>query len=100
VKPLTREPGSPHKHRTTRVRTPRTNGFVERTNRTLLDECFRVLGRTTWLLLASLVFYAWGEMLFTLVMLTAIAANYGFGLWVDRARGTPAARAVLALTVA
>jgi transposase InsO family protein len=35
-------------HRTTRVRTPRTNGFVERMNRTLLDECFRVTGRTTW----------------------------------------------------
>lgn len=37
-------------HRTTRVRTPRTNGFVERMNRTLLDECFRVAGRTTWYL--------------------------------------------------
>lgn len=36
------------KHRTTRVRSPRTNGFVERMNRTLLDECFRVYGRTTW----------------------------------------------------
>jgi transposase InsO family protein len=35
-------------HRTTKVRTPRTNGFVERMNRTLLDECFRVGGRTTW----------------------------------------------------
>jgi transposase InsO family protein len=35
-------------HRTTRVRSPRTNGFVERMNRTLLDECFRVQGRTTW----------------------------------------------------
>jgi len=35
-------------HRNTRVRTPRTNGFVERMNRTLLDECFRVQGRTTW----------------------------------------------------
>src|SRR5262249_23005312 len=33
-------------HRTTRVHTPRTNGFVERMNRTLLDECFRVAGRT------------------------------------------------------
>ena len=49
--------------------------------------------RNLWLLLASLVFYAWGEMLFTLVMLAAIAANYGFGLWVDRARGTPATAA-------
>lgn len=37
-------------HRTTRIRSPRTNGFVERMNRTLLDECFRVAGRTTWYL--------------------------------------------------
>lgn len=37
-------------HRTTRVRTPQTNGFVERMNRTLLDECFRVEGRKTWYL--------------------------------------------------
>lgn len=37
-------------HRRTRVRSPRTNGFVERMNRTLLDECFRVSGRTTWYL--------------------------------------------------
>lgn len=35
-------------HRTTKVRSPRTNGFVERMNKTLLDECFRVHGRTTW----------------------------------------------------
>lgn len=35
-------------HRTTKVRSPRTNGFVERMNRTLLDECFRVEGRKTW----------------------------------------------------
>ena len=37
-------------HRNTRVRSPRTNGFVERMNRTLLEECFRVTGRTTWYL--------------------------------------------------
>jgi len=35
-------------HRTTTIASPRTNGFVERMNRTLLDECFRVAGRTTW----------------------------------------------------
>jgi len=35
-------------HRNTRIRSPQTNGFVERMNRTLLDECFRVHGRTTW----------------------------------------------------
>lgn len=31
-------------HRTSKIRSPRTNGFVERMNRTLLDECFRVQG--------------------------------------------------------
>lgn len=35
-------------HRNTKVRSPRTNGFVERMNRTLLDECFRIEGRKTW----------------------------------------------------
>ena len=33
-------------HRTTQVRRPQSNGFVERLHRTLLDEHFRVLGRT------------------------------------------------------
>ena len=32
-------------HRTTQVRRPQSNGFVERLNRTLLDEHFRVMGR-------------------------------------------------------
>jgi len=35
-------------HRNTKIRNPRTNGFVERMNRTMLDECFRVQGRQTW----------------------------------------------------
>ena len=30
------------------VSTPATNGFVERMNRILVDECVRVAGRTTW----------------------------------------------------
>lgn len=30
------------------MRSPRTNGFVERMNRMLLDECLRVQGRQTW----------------------------------------------------
>jgi hypothetical protein len=30
------------------IRSPRTNGFVERLKRTLFDECFRVQGRTKW----------------------------------------------------
>jgi len=35
-------------HRNTKVRSPRTNGFVERMNRTLLDEHFRIKGREKW----------------------------------------------------
>ena len=35
-------------HRTTRVRRPQSNGFVERLHRTLLDEHFRIQGRTKW----------------------------------------------------
>ena len=32
-------------HRTTKVRRPQSNGFVERLHRTLLDEHFRIMGR-------------------------------------------------------
>lgn len=35
-------------HRTTRVKRPRSNGFVERLHRALLDENFRVQGRKKW----------------------------------------------------
>eukprot|EP00887_Chlorella_sp_A99_P004550 scaffold57.g4550.t1 len=35
-------------HRTTRVRRPQSNGFIERLHRTLLDEHFRIAGRTIW----------------------------------------------------
>ncbi|EPR39794.1 membrane bound O-acyl transferase MBOAT family protein [Desulfovibrio sp. X2] len=43
--------------------------------------------RNVFLLLASLVFYAWGETFYVLVMLASILANYGFGLALERARG-------------
>jgi transposase InsO family protein len=36
------------KHKTTRVRRPQSNGFVERLHKTLLDEHFRVKGRQKW----------------------------------------------------
>jgi alginate O-acetyltransferase complex protein AlgI len=35
-----------------------------------------------FLLLASLVFYAWGEPKFVLIMLLSIAINYRMGLWI------------------
>src|SRR5439155_635141 len=49
-------------------------------------------GRNVWLLLASLVFYAWGEPDFLPVMLVSIVANFVFGIFIDRAlRGLGAA---------
>jgi len=39
-----------------------------------------------FLLLASLVFYAWGEPWFVLVMMASIAVNYLLGLWVHAYR--------------
>lgn len=35
-------------HRTTKVRRPQSNGFIERFHRTLLDEHLRIMGRTKW----------------------------------------------------
>lgn len=42
--------------------------------------------RNLILLISSLIFYAWGEPKFVLVMLMSIAANYYFGILVDRKR--------------
>ena len=43
-------------------------------------------GRNAILLAASLLFYAWGETVYLLVMLFSIAANYLFGRLIDHAR--------------
>ena len=55
--------------------------------------------RNSILLLASLMFYAWGEGFYVALMLVSIIMNYGLGLWIDRVRGGPAARGVIALAV-
>jgi alginate O-acetyltransferase complex protein AlgI len=52
--------------------------------------------RNTILLLASLVFYAWGEQLFVFVMLASIVVNWLFGLLLERFRGPSAARIAVA----
>ena len=41
-------------------------------------------GQNLFLLVASLLFYAWGEPRFLPIMLLSIAMNYGFGRWVHR----------------
>ena len=61
------------------------------------------LRKTPWqnalLLAASLFFYAWGEVGYTLILIGSIVLNYGFGAWVDRTRGGAGANWVLATAV-
>jgi len=45
--------------------------------------------RLGWLLLASLFFYAWGQILYTPVILLSVLANYSFGIWISRSAGQP-----------
>ena len=53
-----------------------------------------------FLTLVSLLFYAWGEPKFVLVMMGSIVANWVFGLWIDRVRENKAqAKGVVALSV-
>lgn len=44
--------------------------------------------RNLWLLLASLFFYAWGEVGFILLLLVSALVNFMLGLWVDRSQKT------------
>jgi alginate O-acetyltransferase complex protein AlgI len=56
--------------------------------------------KNVFLVLASLIFYAWGELFFVLIMLVSIACNYGFGLVVDRLReNRKAARRAVAAAI-
>ena len=55
--------------------------------------------RNAWLLLFSLVFYAWGEPVYLLLMLGSITLNYGFGLALARTDRQAARRVWLALAV-
>lgn len=64
-----------------------------------LYACVRRELRNLLLLLASLLFYAWGEGFFVLIMLASIVLNYGLGLWIDQVRESRLARLVAALAV-
>jgi alginate O-acetyltransferase complex protein AlgI len=55
--------------------------------------------RNVVLLVASLVFYAWGEELMVGLMLLSILVNYGLGRWVDSAKRSGGARHVIAVAV-
>lgn len=51
------------------------------------------------LLLASLVFYGWGEPKYVLLMVLSILSGYGFGLLVERYRKKRAGRALCVISV-
>ncbi len=52
------------------------------------------------LLVASLLFYAWGELGYTLILIASILFNYAFGLWIEGTRGGGRQGWVLALAIA
>ncbi len=56
-------------------------------------------GRNGMLLLASLLFYAWGEPLFVLVMLASLVGNYFLGRLVDARQEGGGGRAAVGLAV-
>jgi alginate O-acetyltransferase complex protein AlgI len=63
---------------------------------------FASFGRVrNWILLAaSLIFYAWGESTYVLVMLLSILANYFFGIWVYKAHERGSAKAQMGVVIA
>ena len=61
-----------------------------------------VMARNTALLIASLVFYGWGEPKYILVMLVSILANYVLAIAIGKFRGesnTSMARVMLILDI-
>jgi alginate O-acetyltransferase complex protein AlgI len=56
--------------------------------------------RNYFLLFASLVFYAWGETAYVLIMLLSIAANYAAGLTIDYFNDRPQAKLFLGFAIA
>lgn len=53
-----------------------------------------------FLLIASLVFYAWGEPWFVIILMVSIGANWFFGLLAYSTRGAPQGRLVIAAMLA
>ncbi len=51
------------------------------------------------LLLASLIFYGWGEPKYVFLMLTTVMLGYGFGILIEKFRGRAASKVFLILSV-
>jgi len=58
-----------------------------------------VKARNLWLLLMSLVFYAWAQIDFIPLLLASTLVNYGLGLWLDRSAGASHRKFIVALAV-
>ncbi|MEI9865248.1 MAG: MBOAT family protein [Limisphaerales bacterium] len=56
--------------------------------------------KNLWLLLTSLVFYAWGEVVFIFLLLVSTLINYLLGLWVDRCEDTGRRKFAVGIAVA
>jgi alginate O-acetyltransferase complex protein AlgI len=56
--------------------------------------------RNVVVLAASLLFYSWGEGLYTLLMLLSVAANYGFGIYIHTARQKSDTKVPIAIALA
>ena len=52
-----------------------------------------------WLLLMSLMFYAWGQIDFILLLLASTLMNYGLGLWLDRSENPAKRKLAIAVAV-
>ncbi len=55
----------------------------------------RQTARNVFLLLASLVFFAWGGVSYSLLLITSIILNYSFGLLIHKKANSPAAKTYL-----
>jgi len=51
------------------------------------------------LLLVSLIFYAWGEPVYIFLMIVSIASGYGFGLLIEKFRGTKRSKILTGISV-
>ena len=56
---------------------------------------FALPAKNAVLLIASIVFYAWGEFVYVLILLASILMNYALGALIDRSRGEKSGRILL-----
>ena len=65
----------------------------------ILNKVLPVKYRNGLLLMASLLFYAWGEPVYVLIMLLSIAVNYLLALLIGKSRQESGAKRIVALSV-